>query len=93
MQVPSEDEQKDLKRRKLIATETWTTFHLSKGPEFSLEKKEQAIVLTAEMLQECVSVCSRSAWSQATKLLSTDLLASQTFIWWHVLSERIWSHV
>ena len=52
MQVPTEQEEKDLKRRKLIATETWTTFHLTKGPKFALEKKEQAIILTSEMLLE-----------------------------------------
>ncbi len=52
MQPPTEQEERDLKKRKLIATETWTTFHLSQGPSFSLDRKEHAIVLTAEMLQE-----------------------------------------
>ncbi len=43
----------DLKKRKLITPESWTTFRLSKGPKFALEKKKAPTDLTADMLQKC----------------------------------------
>jgi len=49
---PSEQEQQLLKKRKLTTPETWTTFHLAKGPKFALKRKELAIVLTSEMLKD-----------------------------------------
>ncbi len=52
MQELSEQEQQLLKKRKLTVAESWTTFHLAKGPRFALQRKEQAIVLTSDMLKE-----------------------------------------
>lgn len=49
-QLPSTDID-GLKKRKLVALETWTTFLLTKGPEFALEKKKKATDLTFEMMQ------------------------------------------
>ena len=43
----------DLKKRKLVVPESWTTFRLSKGPNFALEKKKAPTDLTADMLQKC----------------------------------------
>lgn len=61
LQEVSEQVLKDLRKRKLVTNEAWTTFHLSRGPKFALQKKEQAIVLTAEMLKEWAAAC-RQAW-------------------------------
>ena len=41
-----------LKKRKLAAPEAWTTFRLTKGPKFALERKKQPTDLTTEMLQK-----------------------------------------
>lgn len=41
-----------LKKRKLVAPETWTTYRLTKGPKFALERKKQPTDLTTEMLQK-----------------------------------------
>lgn len=41
-----------LKKRKLVAPETWTTYRLSKGPKFALERRKQPTDLTTEMLQK-----------------------------------------
>ncbi len=46
----------DLKKRKLVTPESWTTFRLSKGPKFALEKKKAPTDLTADMLQKCAPV-------------------------------------
>ena len=43
----------DLKKRKLVTPESWTTFRLGKGPKFALEKKKAPTDLTADMLQKC----------------------------------------
>ena len=43
----------DLKKRKLVTPESWTTFRLAKGPKFALEKKKAPTDLTADMLQKC----------------------------------------
>lgn len=43
---------KGLKRRKLVALETWTTFQLVKGPKFALKRKPLATDLTAAILKE-----------------------------------------
>jgi hypothetical protein len=41
-----------LKKRKLVALEARTTFKLTKGPKFALERKKQPTDLTTEMLKE-----------------------------------------
>jgi phenylalanyl-tRNA synthetase alpha chain len=41
-----------LKKRKLVTLEAWTTFKLTKGPKFALERKKQPTDLTTEMLKE-----------------------------------------
>ncbi|KAI3992953.1 hypothetical protein MKX01_009696 [Papaver californicum] len=42
---------KMLKKRKLIASKTWTGFSVSKGPQFALERKKLVTDLTREHLQ------------------------------------------
>lgn len=39
-----------LKKRKLLAPETWKTFRLGKGPRFTRERVKEATDLTAEMI-------------------------------------------
>lgn len=39
-----------LKKRKLLAPETWKTFRLGKGPRFARERVKEATDLTAEMI-------------------------------------------
>lgn len=41
-----------LKKRRLVSPETWTTYRLTKGPKFALERKRQPTDLTTEMLQK-----------------------------------------
>jgi phenylalanyl-tRNA synthetase alpha chain len=41
-----------LKKRKLVSLESWTTYRLTKGPKFALERKKQPTDLTTEMLKE-----------------------------------------
>lgn len=43
-----------LKKRKLVTLETWTTYRLTKGPRFALERKKQPTDLTTEMLKQWV---------------------------------------
>lgn len=53
LQELSEADLKNLKRRKLVTLDSWTTFHLSKGPNFALQRKQLATDLTGAMLKEC----------------------------------------
>jgi PheRS DNA binding domain 3 len=41
-----------LKKRKLVTLESRTTYKLTKGPKFALERKKQPTDLTTEMLKE-----------------------------------------
>lgn len=41
-----------LKKRRLVSPETWTTYRLTKGPKFALERRKQPTDLTTEMLQK-----------------------------------------
>ena len=41
-----------MKKRKLVAPETWKTYKLSKGPKFALQRVRPATDLTTEMLQK-----------------------------------------
>lgn len=44
-----------LKRRRLLKSEAWKTYRLTKGPQFALERKQAAAELTSEMV-------SRGTW-------------------------------
>lgn len=41
-----------LKKRKLIAPESWKTYRVGQGPKFALQRKKAATDLTAEMIQK-----------------------------------------
>lgn len=45
-------ELKDLKKRQLVTVSTFTTYAVSKGPKFALQRRKAATDLTHEMLQE-----------------------------------------
>ena len=46
----SDKEVAQLKKRKLIAQETWRVYKVSRGPKFALERKKEATDLTRDML-------------------------------------------
>eukprot|EP00891_Asterochloris_glomerata_P003117 jgi/Astpho2/3117/e_gw1.00051.34.1_t len=41
----------DLRKRKLVAVSTWTSYSIAKGPKFALQRRKQHTDLTFEMLQ------------------------------------------
>jgi hypothetical protein len=41
-----------LKKRKLVAAESWRTYRVGKGPAFALQRKKAATELTADMVQK-----------------------------------------
>ena len=41
-----------LKKRKLVAAESWKTYRVGKGPAFALQRRKAATELTADMLQK-----------------------------------------
>jgi phenylalanyl-tRNA synthetase alpha chain len=59
-----------LKKRKLAAVETWTTYRVGKGPAFALERVALATDVTASMV-------ATGAWKTATfKTLNLDALGT-----------------
>lgn len=52
MQDPGvpEAELQALKKRKLVAPESWKTYRVGRGPKYAAERKRAATDLTAEMI-------------------------------------------
>ena len=48
----SEAELAALKKRKLVASESWKTYRVGRGPKFALQRKKAATELTADMIQK-----------------------------------------
>ncbi len=48
----SEAELAALKKRKLVAPESWKTYRVRRGPKFALQRKKAATELTADMIQK-----------------------------------------
>eukprot|EP00884_Botryococcus_braunii_P017278 jgi/Botrbrau1/4233/Bobra.0044s0028.1 len=71
-QMLPKGEQDALKKRKLLLTETWKTYRLTKGPKFALERKKPATDLTHDML-------SKGTWREAEfKAYNFNALGQQT---------------
>lgn len=62
LSAATSDEAKNLKRRNLVETRTRKSYKLTKGPNFSLQRKKQAAGLNKEMLEGCVL----RGWSEYT---------------------------